>query len=555
MLQQLIIRNYAIIDSLTLSPGKGLNIVTGETGAGKSIILGALSLILGARADSAVLIRKQDKCIVEAHFDVSSLPDFRTALLEAGLDDDPECIIRREISPAGKSRAFINDSPVTLNMLQELTACLVDLQQQWAHLELENDHFLLDVADAVAGHKEAAEAYRRIYGRYRLQMAHWKDLREQKDHWDKEADYKQFLYEELADAGFKENEIEENTVRLKKLTGAEKIISALQTSVEILSGGPYPVLPEMKKLEQHLYGIRDVFPDIAPLRERLISVQEELKDISMELEYAAQSVQIDPDAIRELETRMDKAYHLLKKHHVDDTAGLIALQEQLKAELERSSDLHKAIQEAEEALSGTAGELKAGAASLSAARKKAADDITGDVNRLLEKVGMPNARINLEVRELDEPGPEGQDRLVLLLDANRSGRFLPVQKAASGGEMSRIMLCVKSMTAAAMQMPTLVFDEVDTGISGEAARQVALLLEQLARYHQLICITHQPQVAARGETHLYVYKSLDEDGSIHTKIRSLDKEEKVLAVARMIGGEEPGKIALQHARELVETGV
>lgn len=554
MLQQLIIRNYAIIDELSIAPDPHLNIVTGETGAGKSIILGALSLILGERADTSVLINKEEKCVVEAYFDTSNLPAFRKALLAAGVEDDPSCIIRREISPAGKSRAFVNDTPVTLAILQALTAYLIDLQQQWAHLELEDDHFLTDITDAVAGNQQRLVRYRELFVRFREISAQLKEQKEKQTAWQRESDYQQFLYEELEQAAFEEEELEQATLQLKQLTNAERLIRTLQESVQSLSAGNNPVVPELKRISQQLVQISELLPESDALIARLSSVHEELKDIAAELQLLEQKISLDPDKVQQLEERIDTGYRLFKKHGVQSTSELIALQATLKEALQQSLNLEETISRLEKEQEDTESRLRKSAALLSAEREKAAGIISRRVNELLGKVGMPNAVLEVAIQPLTAPGSNGIDRIVFLLDANKSGRFLPVHKAASGGEMSRIMLCIKSMTAAAIQLPTLIFDEVDAGISGEAARQVALLLEQLSQYHQLICITHQPQVAAKGTRHFFVYKQQDKAGHIATQIKILQPEEQVHAIAQMIGGATPGATALQHARELMANG-
>jgi DNA repair protein RecN (Recombination protein N) len=552
MLKRLLINNYAIIDHLELNPDEHLNTVTGETGAGKSIILGALSLILGERADTSVLINKQEKCIVEAHFDVQGNKQLSDALREEDIDDEAVCIIRREINNAGKSRAFVNDTPVTLNVLNRLTSLLVDLHQQFGHLALEDDSFQMDVIDAIAQNGALRKSYLVLFHDYKKTSRELAALKEQQAQWQKESDYKRFLFDELAQADFKDEEIEKAEQQLKQLTHAERILTVLQTSRLAMEEGEQPLLNELKRISQQLQGIADVLPDAGSLYERINSALVELKDVAAELETVETKINLDPELMQQLQERMDIGYKLLKKHAVQTTNELLALQQQLSTELKASLDLDDSIahlanqqQELHKLLTAEAGKL-------SAARKKAAPVIEEKINALLALVGMPNARIKINIDTQAQPDKFGTDDVQFTLDANKSGQFLPVHKAASGGEMSRIMLCIKSLTAKAMEMPTLIFDEVDTGISGEAARQVGILLRELAQYHQVICITHQPQVAAKGSRHFYVYKDEDSKQKITTRVRVLQKDERVLAIARMIGGEQPSDAAMQNARELVE---
>lgn len=551
MLQKLSIRNYAIIDQLSLEPDNHLNIVTGETGAGKSIILGALSLILGERADTSVLINKEEKCVVEAHFDVKKNTAFRTALKAEELDDDDICIIRREITANGKSRAFINDTPVTLNILNTLTSLLVDLHQQFDHLSLENDQFQVDVLDAIAQNAGLIKDYQVTFTSYKQISQQLSELTGRQAQWQKEADYKKFLLEELEQAAFKTDEVEDAEQQLKQLNHAERIIGILEGGRLLLNEGEQPLTNEIKRLGQQLQSIEDVMPDVADLNKRLNSAYAELKDIAEELDRLENKISLNPALMQQLQDKVDIGYKLFKKHGVQSTTQLLSLQNQLQDDLKASLDLDDAITKAATQKEKLSKELQLSAKKLSAARQKVIPGITAKVNELLALVGMPNARFQISLDTLVQPAITGIDKIQFQLDANKSGQFLSIHKAASGGEMSRIMLCIKSLTAKAMELPTLIFDEVDTGISGEAARQVSILLRDLSHYHQVICITHQPQVAAKGSCHFYVYKDAAKNDKITTKVRTLAPDERILAIARMIGGEQPSDAALQNARELV----
>lgn len=552
MLLQLSINNYAIIDRLSIKPDKHLNIVTGETGAGKSIILGALSLILGERADTTVLINKESKSIVEASFDVRENQAFKIALKEAELDEEDHCIIRREINSAGKSRAFVNDTPVTLSVLNKLTALLVDLHQQFDNHAIEDDLFQLSVVDVLAQNSIIKDQYQNVFKQYQQVVQELNAKKNQQAQWQKDADYKQFLYDELEQINFRPNEIEEAEIQLKQLNAAEKIISILQQARYVLDEGDMPLANEIRRQAQQLQSIADVFPEAQLLQERLNSIYAEAKDIASELENAEGKISLNPEQMARLEERMDAGIKLQKKHAVQSTNELIDIFESLGQELKATLNLHEEIDGLEKRKIELNESLQKTGSQLSASRQKIAPAIAQQVTTLLAEVGMPNAQFIIGISQLAKPNVNGLDDISFQLDANKSGHFQPVYKAASGGEMSRIALCIKSLIARAIHLPTLIFDEVDTGISGEAARKVGALLKDLAQYHQVICITHQPQVAAKGSTHFYVYKEQGKEGKINTQIRVLAPEEKIIAIAKMIGGEQPSEAALNNARELAE---
>jgi DNA repair protein RecN (Recombination protein N) len=552
MLLQLSINNYAIIDRLSIKPDKHLNIVTGETGAGKSIILGALSLILGERADTSVLINKESKSIVEASFDVRENQAFKIALKEAELDEEDHCIIRREINSAGKSRAFVNDTPVTLSVLNKLTALLVDLHQQFDNHAIEDDLFQLSVVDVLAQNSIIKDQYQNVFKQYQQVVQELNAKKNQQAQWQKDADYKQFLYDELEQINFRPNEIEEAEIQLKQLNAAEKIISILQQARYVLDEGDMPLANEIRRQAQQLQSIADVFPEAQLLQERLNSIYAEAKDIASELENAEGKISLNPEQMARLEERMDAGIKLQKKHAVQSTNELIDIFESLGQELKATLNLHEEIDGLEKRKIELNESLQKTGSQLSASRQKIAPAIAEQVTTLLAEVGMPNAQFIIGISHLAKPNVNGLDDISFQLDANKSGHFQPVYKAASGGEMSRIALCIKSLIARAIHLPTLIFDEVDTGISGEAARKVGALLKDLAQYHQVICITHQPQVAAKGSTHFYVYKEQGKEGKINTQIRVLAPEEKIIAIAKMIGGEQPSEAALNNARELAE---
>lgn len=550
MLQKLIVNNYAIIDRLSFEPDSNLNIITGETGAGKSIILGAFSLILGVRADTSVLINKEEKCVVEAYFEVAENKVFNALLKEHDIEEDSICIIRREISKSGRSRAFVNDTPVTLSVLEELTSKLVDLHQQFDHLSLEDDYFQLNIVDALAANGNFFRDYRATYTSYSTVKQRLAKLKAEQAQSIAEKDYKQFQLSELEEADLKSGEIESAEQQLKQLENGERILSVLQYGTSLLEEGEQPLINELKRLSQQLDSIQDVMDGVPELHDRVESVYIELKDIAQELAGVGDKVLLDEQLMQELRERIDLGNKLLKKHGVQSTDELIEIQLRLSNELNKEQQADDEIEALEKQVEELHVKLESTGKDLSKSRVSVVEGLCAKMNELLSLVGMPNARFNVSIEKADVPGVYGWDIVTFELDANKSGVFAPIYKAASGGEMSRIMLCLKSLTAKALQLPTLIFDEVDTGISGEAARQVGILLRELAGYHQVICITHQPQVAGKGTRHFYVFKQ-DVNGKIATQIRILTDTERVDAIARMIGGDTPSEAAISNAKELI----
>lgn len=551
MLQKLYIRNYAIIDELHISFDRHLNVITGETGAGKSIILGALSLILGERADISVLINRDEKSVVEAHFETSANKSFNDLLHREELDVEAVTIIRREISASGKSRAFVNDTPVNLTLLNELTSALVDLHRQFDNRALEQNAFMYEVLDAVAENQAPLAAYQEKFSAYKQLQQEYRVLAGNQDRWQKEADYKQFLFNELEEAAFVSHEIEDADQALKQLSHAEQIRSVLQTVYGSLEESEQPLNNELKRLLQQLQSITTVQPEAGVLATRMESALLELRDIAEELDSLQDKVDLDPEKMQTLQERMDLGYRLLKKHGVTETDELIALHRRLSEELLEQNNAEQTLKNIEEQIAQAEKALQKAAAGLYKKRADIAPGFATRVNELLALVGMPNAVLKIELEQGSTLHELGTGHIAFLFDANKSGRFLPVQKAASGGEMSRIMLCIKALTAEALALPTLIFDEVDTGISGEAARQVGILLRSLSAYHQVLCITHQPQVAGKGTQHFYVYKTTNDHNEVKTRIRLLNNDERIRAIAQMIGGEQPSEAAMENARELV----
>lgn len=549
MLARIFIQNYAIIDELEIVFSGRLNIITGETGAGKSIIMGALGLILGERADSNVLVNKEKKCIVEGSFAVLSKKQIRRFLETHDLDVQDEVVIRREIATNGKSRAFINDSPVTLAQLNELSSLLVDLHQQFDTLAIGETGFQRDVLDALAGQFELLGQYQTAYKNWQQTKKEQELLLQQKQQFDKEADYNRFQFNELEEAGLKENELEEIDAELKLLANAEGIKSTLDKVYFELSENEAPVVQQLKQLLNQLQTYSSYHNDLPALLQRLQSAQIELQDIADEVNSISSHISYDPQKINQLEEKLSAGYKLLKKHGVKTTNELLTIKQQLEEKLQAVVNIDEAIRTKEKEAQQLQDEASKLAAKLSSGRNKQVKPLEEKVNKLLAQVGMPNARLKADLQAA-ALNPYGADTIEFLFDGNKSGQFQPVRKVASGGELSRLMLCIKSLVAKSMDLPTLIFDEIDTGISGEAARQVGIIMKELASSRQVICITHQPQIAGKADAHFFVYKEIVKD-QVKTNIRQLSTEERITAIAKMLSGEKPTAAAMENAREMV----
>ena len=550
MLQKLNIQNYAIINELEIDFSGKLNIITGETGAGKSILMGALSLILGERSDSSVLQQKEKKAVVEGSFNAMNKKAIKDFLKENDLDAEELLMIRREIAANGKSRAFINDTPVNLNQLKTLGSLLVDLHQQFDTLELNSSDFQQEVLDALAGNVELLTTYQQNFQQYKLAKKELTALLEEQSAANAALDYNRFLFDELEEAGLKENELEELDVELKLLSNAENVKQELSGISYELNESEQPVVQQLKALYSKLHALDQYHPGIAELAKRLQSTQLELADITDEIDSINQSVNYSAERIQIVNDRISLGYKLQKKHNVSTTNELLALQEELQGKLNEILNIGEAIQQKEKQTNDLLKESEQSAKTISDNRKKAIKPFTQHVNELLARVGMPNAKFTAEAQPLVVLGDFGIDKIEFLFDANKSGRFEPLRKVASGGELSRLMLCIKSLVAKKLQLPTLIFDEIDSGISGEAAKQVGNIMKELSGSHQLISITHQPQIAAKADAHYFVYKAIDKD-KIVTSVRLLNNDERITSIAQMLSGEKPTAAALQNAREMV----
>ncbi len=550
MLQKLFIQNYAIIEEVEIDFSPRLNIITGETGAGKSILMGALSLILGERAESAALLNREKKCIVEGYFATAGRKEIKKYLSDNNLDPDDELVIRREIGTNGKSRAFVNDTPVNLEQLRMLSSILVDLHQQFDTLELGESDFQRAVLDALAGNSLSMEEYQVTYNQWQLCKRGLDELQHQKTSFSATYDYNKFLSDELEEAAFKENELEELDSEQKLLSNAEGIKTALSRVSEELNEGEKPVVQQLKSLLNYLQSYAAYHSKLPALLERLHSAQIELADIAGEIEHINDHVQYDPQRIEQMNERLSLGYRLLKKHGLKTTFELVALQNELSNKLLAVLNIDEAIASKEKETAMLLLQATELASGLSVNRKKQIKPLEEKVNRLLVQVGMPNAKLKVEMIPISNLQLYGADKIDFLFDANKSNRFESIRKVASGGELSRLMLCIKSLVAQSLDLPTLIFDEIDTGISGEAAKQVGIIMKELAIKRQVISITHQPQIAGKADAHFFVYKEI-KGNAIRTSIRLLTREERITTIAKMLSGEKPTAAALENAREMI----
>ncbi len=553
MLQQLTIHNYALIDNLQISFDAGLNIITGETGAGKSIILGALSLILGQRAESKYFFDQQKKCIIEGTFHIDEL-HLKSFFEENDLDHHAETILRREISADGRSRAFVNDTPVNLATLKLLGEQLIDIHSQQATREINDPAFQLLVVDSVAKHQPLLEEYQTNYRAYKKATTRLQQLIADNDKAKADLDYYQFQYDELDKAGLQADEQAELEQELYTLNNAEEIKRNLTGALYLIQDGEAAVTLQLKEAYQQLSALEKYNPAIAELHERLNSTLIELKDIAAEIETIEQQTMTNEARAEEVNTRLSMIYNLQKKHRVNTNAELLAIQEDLSAKVQQALFGDEEISALQQEIDRQRKDLATLAGQLSANRAKALPDIEKQVMSTLAEMGMGNA--HLKIDHTSTPDQEltrtGTDQIRFLFTANKGHNLAEMSKVASGGELSRLMLSIKSIIARYTALPTIIFDEIDTGVSGEVANKVGVIMERLAGNLQVITITHLPQIASKGESHYFVYKNNDK-ATTYTQIKQLNEQERVTEIAKMLSGDKPGESALQNARELLNS--
>jgi len=549
MLQKLSIRNYALIDSLDIEFDKGLNIITGETGAGKSIMLGALSLILGQRAESKYFFNQEKKCVIEGNF---RLADENLKLLfeENDVDFFNESILRREISIDGKSRSFINDTPVNLSTLKLIGEKLIDIHSQQATQELNDADFQLLIVDALANHQALLFNYRSGYKKLKQSIKNLDQLSKEATEAHSKQDYEQFLFNELEQANLKADEQESLEQELERLTHAETIKRGLLTANGLLTEAEPSAIQILKEAQLQLQQIEKFDPAVNALYERLKSTVIEIKDIADEVAGIENNTLHQADRLDSINQRLDLLYSLQQKHRVANNQELIDLQQQLENNLNKLLSSDEEIEKIQAEIAQLTIELKKQASQLSENRKKAIKIVEDQTGATLKKVGMPNAKLVLAQNLSAELGKDGIDTINLLFTANAGQVPAPVSKVASGGELSRLMLSIKALLAKHTSLPTIIFDEIDTGISGETAVKVGEVIAELGENMQVVSITHLPQIAAKGQSHYFVHKH-EAGGKTTTGIKKLKQEERIEVIAEMLSGKNPGLSAIENAKELL----
>ena len=551
MITRLYIKNFTLIDELNIELHPGFSVITGETGAGKSIILGAIGLLLGQRADSKSLKQGADRCIIEAHFDLSRY-DMKPFFDENDIDYDAEdTIIRRELTAAGKSRAFINDTPVALSMLKELGDQLVDVHSQHQNLLLNKQDFQLSVVDILAQNQERLENYRQTYADYQQQQKALQALKDEIESNRQRADFLQFQYEELEAAGLEEGEQEQLEKQSDLLTHAEDIKTALYEADSALSGEGSNAVGLVKTAMQALNSISKVLPETSELSERLDSCHIELRDIADEVSRMLEDTDFDPAELDRLNSRLDYLYDLEKKYHADSVEELISQRDTLKQQLQNIENSDEAVSELEKQCRQLQQQCQQQADALSQQRQQSAKKIEQQMMQRLAPLGMPHMRFSVSITP-DTLGPSGQDKVAFLFSANTSTPLQPISQVASGGEIARVMLSLKAMISGAVKLPTIIFDEIDTGVSGKMAEKMAEMMQEMGQSErQVVSITHLPQIAALGKHHYRVSKEETPTGT-QSHMEELDAQGRISEIAQMLSGSDVTEAAIQHAKELLK---
>ncbi len=549
MLKTLFIQNYALIDNLRIDFNEGFSTITGETGAGKSILLGALSLLVGQRADTDVLLDKTRKCIVEATFEIASY-HLEAFFEQNEIDYSNEAIIRREILENGRSRAFVNDTPVNLTVLKELGEKLVDIHSQHQNSYLTDWNFQLKVVDTIANNQSVLAQYKDLFRRYHELKKQLAELIALADAGQKELDYIQFLYNELEQAKLKAGEQEELEESLKMLSNAEEIKLHLNSAYQILTSEEAGSIMQIKEALYHLGKAKNIYPKVESLLNRLDSVYIELKDLSSEIGQMEETVELDPEKLEIVRQRVDYLYTLCQKHKVATADELISIRDQFERQLSNIHSYNDSIAATQKQLDETTSSLNSIADELRSIRKKIAPIIEQKVIAILQQLGMPNAQFVISFEELNDFQSTGLDAVSFLFSANRQIEPQDLSRVASGGEISRVMLALKAVIASSLAMPTVIFDEIDTGVSGEIADKMGSIMKEMASNMQVISITHLPQVAAKGSSQYLVYKTDSEKGT-SSNIKQLSADERVIEIAKMLSGKEITEAAISNAKVLL----
>ena len=551
MLKQLYIKNYTLIDTLDMAFHPGFSVITGETGAGKSIILGALSLLLGQRADSKMIKSGADRCIIEAHFDLRHF-DLKSFFDSIDIDyDEADCILRRELTSSGKSRAFINDSPVSLIQLKQLGQQLVDIHSQHKNLLLQEEDFQLNVVDLIAGNKELFNEYQNQFKEYQHSKKALDELKERIARASENEDYLRFQINELNEANLKEGMQESLEKESEMMSHAEDIKSALYSTETILSNEERCVISDLKEIVRSLENIQDVYPDISESIERIESCLIELKDISKEINNQAEHVEYDPHELESINEKLDCIYSLEKKHRVDSVEKLIEIRDNIASQLDQINNSDEELKRMEENVEKNLNQCKTLASKLSTERIRSAKVVEKEMINKLVPLGIPHVRFKIQI-EPKQLQADGYDRINFLFSANTNTDMQPIKDVASGGEISRVMLSLKAMISGAVNLPTIIFDEIDTGVSGKIAEKMAIIMKEMGHNNrQVISITHLPQIAAMGTSHYKVYKEESANGTI-SRMSILNQDERVSEIAQMLSGETITESAINQAKELLK---
>ncbi len=549
MLIHLSIKNFALIEQLDMSFSNKMSIITGETGAGKSILLGALGLVLGKRADLTSLKDKEQKCVIEAQFQIDNY-NLKSFFSDNDLDYEPVTIIRREILPSGKSRAFVNDSPVNLNELQELGEFLIDIHSQHQTRELSEEEYQIRILDAIAGNSQFLATYQSRLSEYKQTKSQLKKLISDKESLSKEQDYNTFLLEELLAANLKAGEQSELEAVFEKLNNVEFIKEALDKSLALANEEQIGIIQNIKEVKTALQKIAGLSSEFSELNERISSVLIEFDDIANELFNQSEKLVNDPEQLELVNQKLQTIYSLQKKHQVGSVEELLEIQHDLDNKVVLADDLETAIQKMETAVQEITSDLEQMANTISVSRIKAVPVLTDKITSVLSQLGMPNARFQFDIRPTETFNAFGKDEIQLLFSANKGTDFGLLKKVASGGELSRIMLAVKAILADYSKLPTIIFDEIDTGVSGEIAHKMGDIMKGMSSEMQVFAITHLPQIAAKGQQHYKVFKSIQGESTI-SELKLLSAEERIVEIAEMLSGKDITDSALNHAKALL----
>lgn len=552
MLKNLVIKNYVLLQELEMTPSEALNIITGETGAGKSIMLGAIGLLLGNRADKKSLYNEEKKCVIEGSFTVNKF-NLESIFDEEELDYDPLCILRREISPNGKSRAFINDTPVRLEILRGVGRFLVDIHSQHDTLLLGNNTYQLEIIDAYAGNDHLLKVYKQSYQYYRRAAHEYERLRAESAQMNREQDFNQFLLNELLEASLEAGEQSSLEEELQVMENAGNIKEQLSSALMLLSHEDHSVDDMLAQAKQALAKITSFSSRYESLFERIESCLIELRDVSSELESEALEVDFDFDKVEATRNRLNLVYQLQQKHHAGSIEELLNIQADLEEKVARVQNLDHELDRLKSVREAAYHEMMAHAQQLSESRKKVLGRFCQEIEKLLENLGIPDARLEADHHNV-EANDVGTDQLNILFSANKGIAPQDLKGVASGGEFSRLMFCIKYVLASKTSLPTIIFDEIDTGVSGEIAIKMVNMMKEMSKNHQVITISHLPQVAAKGDAHYFVYKD-SSAGKTVSKFKKLNYDERVIEIAKMLGGNNPSSIAYENAKELLNIDV